>query len=351
MLLKLTIENAFSIKKLELDFTKARYAYRSDMIYNDTIVNPIVLYGYNGSGKSSLFKAMAFLASFFLEGDNYPLEINYLLEQQAVKEKQSNYLFSSFKLTFKIANLVYNYNLLYNHEFIKEELDENNKHLLVRINDIYTTYLYHEEMNKVKNPNKSVLLELSSIMPLVYDFLSNISVVLDNRINTVAKVLANHNLYDLFLEHQKDIVDILKDFPLIPSFEIVKKNFKYELKFENNYLPVTYLSKGSFNICLILSLLLTSPSNSLLFIDDLDSNLHPFILERIIKLANEKEIQLIFSSHNTHIMQLLRPDQIYFASFSNLASSYKRLSDLKENIREINNIEKMYLSYVFLKEE
>ena len=58
-------------------------------------------------------------------------------------------------------------------------------------------------------------------------------------------------------------------------------------------------------------------------------------------------MQLVFSSHNTFILQMLRPDQIYFAKWEKGFSSFSRLSKIYPNIREINNIEKMYLSSVF----
>jgi hypothetical protein len=46
-------------------------------------------------------------------------------------------------------------------------------------------------------------------------------------------------------------------------------------------------------------------------------------------------------------MQEFRPDQIYFSRWKNGDSYYCRLSNIYDNIREINNIEKMYLSNTF----
>ncbi len=348
MLLNLKLSNVFSIKEVEINFIKGRYVYKNEMVYNNTIVNPLALYGYNGSGKSSLFKAMAFLSSFFLEGDNYPLEINYLLEQEAKAKKEANYLISQFELTFKLANDIYNYHLSYgDYKVIKETLSKNNINLFERLDNKYMLHLYYDNLNEVKLKDKSLLIEIKDKFIDVYDYLTNINVILDNRINTVAKTLVNNNIYDLFIKYQAEIKAVFNDFLLFSDYEIVKKDYKYQMKYDAFYLPITYLSKGTFNIYLILSLLLASPKDSLLLIDDLDTNIHPFILDKIIALANEKQIQLIFSSHNTHLMQLFRPDQIYLASFNNYSSYYKRLSEYKENIREINNIEKMYLADVF----
>ena len=43
----------------------------------------------------------------------------------------------------------------------------------------------------------------------------------------------------------------------------------------------------------------------------------------------------------------MRPDQVYFAKWAKGFSNYYRLSKIYPNIREINNIEKMYLSSTF----
>ena len=80
---------------------------------------------------------------------------------------------------------------------------------------------------------------------------------------------------------------------------------------------------------------------------EIEDALHPLTIVDFLKVARERNIQLIFSSHNTYILQLLRPDQIFFANWKEGYSSYKRLSEIYPNIREINNIEKMYLSHLF----
>lgn len=348
MLLSLELENVFSIKKIKLDFVKARYTYKQDMIYNDLAINPLAIYGFNGSGKSSLFKAMAFLSSFWQKGPNMELEHNYLLEQQLLKEKNSEpYLLSKFSLKFKLENNIYLYNLVIcDKEVAKEELIENEFKLFERIGNKYLLSIYNNSYNETKLKDKSLFLELNDFN-LVYDYLKDINVVLDDRISSQTNVLKNKNIYDLFYKYQKEINDLLSDIPGSNNFSITKENFNYQLIYNNNYLTIDKMSKGLFNINMLFSLILASPRGSLLFVDDLDSNLHPFVLNKILTLIKEKDIQLIFSSHNTHLMQYLRPDQIYLVGFNGVYSSYKRLSEMKDSIREINNIEKMYLAYAF----
>ena len=84
-----------------------------------------------------------------------------------------------------------------------------------------------------------------------------------------------------------------------------------------------------------------------MFIDEIEQALHPSTIMSFIEVARSRRIQLIFSSHNTHILQKLRPDQIFFANWKDGFSSYKKLSEIYPNIREVNNIERMYLSTMF----
>ncbi len=344
MLLKIELENVFSIKKMTLNLTKGRYLYKSNMVY-DQVVNPLVIYGHNGSGKSSFFKAMAFFRSFISKGDNYPLEYNLLEASKAIKRHNSEYLLSKFEFDFKFNNKICSYILVMREdEVVSEEIFLGNEVLIYRTGEEYFINLYNKTNLKVKNKSKSVLLEHKNDFRELYDYLSNFSVVLDNRMNTISNIFEETKVYDLFIEYQNEIAKIYHELPFIPSFEIVKKNNEYLLKIGGEYLPINYMSKGSFNAYLIMSLILATPSNSVLFIDDLDTNIHPFVLEKMISLVIDKRIQLIFSSHNTHLMTIFRPDQIYFARLVDTSSIFKRLSDFKENIREINNIEKMFLS-------
>ena len=107
------------------------------------------------------------------------------------------------------------------------------------------------------------------------------------------------------------------------------------------------MSDGMFNNSFFLSTIINLPKNSVFIIDEIENALHPLTIMDFINIAKEKNIQLIFSSHNTYILQKLRPDQVFFANWSEGFSTYKKLSDIYPNIREVNNIEKMYLSSLF----
>jgi AAA15 family ATPase/GTPase len=78
----------------------------------------------------------------------------------------------------------------------------------------------------------------------------------------------------------------------------------------------------------------TLSKGSVMIMDELDNNMHPFMADLIIKLFNDPRInkvnaQLIFSTHNINLMspELLRRDQIWFAEKQQGASRFFSLDD------------------------
>ncbi|MFM9949361.1 MAG: AAA family ATPase [Saprospiraceae bacterium] len=91
----------------------------------------------------------------------------------------------------------------------------------------------------------------------------------------------------------------------------------------------------------------------ILFIDELDSKIHPNLVEHIVSLFNSKitnpnNAQLIFNTHNTNLLRsgLFRRDQIWFVEKDRLgAASLYSLSSFKtdEGGRKTDNFEENYL--------
>ena len=121
----------------------------------------------------------------------------------------------------------------------------------------------------------------------------------------------------------------------------------YGEKKDELIIPKILMSSKMIGQSQLLTLLLLMNEDNLLVVDELDRSLHPLVVKEFIKETMNRKVQVIFSSHNTHFLQYLRPDQIFFAKWKNNISKFNRLSDINENIREVNNIEKMYLSGLF----
>lgn len=91
--------------------------------------------------------------------------------------------------------------------------------------------------------------------------------------------------------------------------------------------------------------------SGLIILDELDSNFHPSLLIRLINLFNDPEVnkanvQLLFTSHDTNLMNpsLMRRDQFYFAEKdSNEGTRFYSLADLK-GIRNDADFAKQYLA-------
>ena len=79
-------------------------------------------------------------------------------------------------------------------------------------------------------------------------------------------------------------------------------------------------------------------TGGVMILDELESSMHPFMAELVIKLFNDPRVnlkngQLIFSTHNVHLMtsELFRRDQIWFAEKKDGVSRYFSLDDFEKN--------------------
>jgi uncharacterized protein len=88
-----------------------------------------------------------------------------------------------------------------------------------------------------------------------------------------------------------------------------------------------------------------------IILDEIDRNLHPFLVIKLVNLFNDKSInksnsQLLFTSHDTNLMSplIMRRDQFYFAEKNELDSTrIYSLADLN-GIRNDADFAKQYLA-------
>lgn len=353
MLTNLKIKNAYSIGEMNMSFVKGKFGYKKEMISNE-IINPLAIYGNNGSGKSSVVNALNDLLNLLI-GDKdkfYPFIANFTNKGED----------SLIELTFKLEESEYKY--LVETSFaksciVREYLSINNGMLFSRNEERIIVedkeYLIEDGLLLALRNLYSRLDELDSSkdsIRVAYNYLTNLTIIKGDNESYNSKLCNFKSIDDLMILNSDEIKRTLsrfKDFPLYDFFienEATYLNV-YKEKSEKIKLPGFLISDGMLAISKILALMINLDSNSILVIDGIEKNLHPSAILQLIKEAQRREIQLIFTSHNTSLMQELRPDQIYFARWKNGVSYYFRLSNIYENIREINNIEKMYLSNTF----
>ncbi|MFA5698918.1 MAG: AAA family ATPase [Sphaerochaeta sp.] len=96
-----------------------------------------------------------------------------------------------------------------------------------------------------------------------------------------------------------------------------------EVAFEHNGFPGIYFSlkeesAGTQRLLDLLTILLASEEGSVFVIDELDRSLHPQLtvhfVKNFLRLAKQKNIQLIITTHESHLLDLtvLRQDEIWF---------------------------------------
>lgn len=375
MLNRLIIKNVYSISSCEIDFTKDKYKYLEDNINGD-IVNPVAIYGHNGSGKSSILKAISQLIRLMVEPATIlsPFVVNNFLfdKYTTSKKKDISNVTGSIELYFDLNNTNYNYFIsTTSFDGIKfEYLKKDNEIIFERKEK---NYIYNGKSQIADNSSPLVptLRRLASseindeTIQKVYSYISSFTVVnlpdMSSQHGFVtSKIFNNINYMDLLVNKADEVKEILKDYNEFPIYNISKQEMKdprmmnqtrYFIEIEGDdfkgTLPFEFISGGMKNQSALLSILLSMPENSVLFIDEVEQALHPSAIRSFIEVIKKRNVQVFFSSHNTNILQILRPDQVYFANWSKGYSNYSRLSKIYPNIREINNIEKMYLSSLF----
>lgn len=379
MLKKIFIENINSIGKCEIDFEKGNYTYLPNRVTGD-VVNPIAIYGHNGSGKSSFIDAIAHFV-FLL---NAPLDVlqpfivnNINFENFRKKSKETStsdaLVTSLIQFEFELEQNKFLYHLEISRVTgIKQEFLRKNDNYV--FNRIGLRLSYKGKDTLIDKESSPLLLSLRSLssknsddsdLNCAFTFLNSFVVMKADRVNAGGFIIGNifsesKSINDLLISQTDKVKEIFKKNEDFPLFTIHKKEGPTNFSVNNQYfieiedkdgfktkLPYSMISSGMRNAVILVTTILSLTQNSVLYVDEIESALHPSAIKLIIDLVSEKQIQLVFSSHNTNLLQYLRPDQIYFAKWEKGFSSLYRLSKLYPNIRQVNNIEKMYLSKLF----
>ncbi len=404
MLIEVSIENYRSLKdKVTLSFIADGYDSKPDNIFEKSVansktirlLNTIMIFGANGSGKSniirSIFELLQMLEKPRYSGDKLSFYFPFLFNSETIDkpvEVQLKFINSE--------NIVYQYTVAFNKvEIKKEELlywpngkeacafvreidnSEENIHIL-RIGQ-----LAQEDQEKVKVYSNSFgLAHFSSLSPnrvILSAFESLMKIKVINTLNDRHRKIEMNEVGDLLLtneQFEKKINSLLRYADLnIEKINSEKINNKDEdplsLKYRINSFHKFYISKEDSNTFstipitdessgtqTILSLghriIETLERGGVLVIDEIETSLHPLLCIAMIsifknKKLNPKMAQLLFSTHDTNLMDhtLFRRDQIYFTS-KNKRGETKLYSMVDfPDLRESNVYEKWYLAGKF----
>lgn len=362
-------EQVFSLEAMNRQEPSLDY-FNIAQIGSQRILKSAAIYGHNSYGKSNLFKAVGKMLQIIklCINSDYIIEVdNFKLDNFSINEP------TMFEITFVQNEITYRYGFEILKNLVTKEWLYKTKKREVKIferknqknNSIELSSKY-KKIEKYKEFTKESELFLSSMeknnisgeIRDVYNFLvNNIKVFsAEDMVSTITSemvinktvslpqiisALKNADLGISNLEIKKEeqnleevpefiksivkfgVKDKISDGKIYSTYENIKHNIFSkdgknigEINFELNENE----SEGTKKLYSVIGPILNSINKGqVLFIDELDSKLHHFIVKYIVELFNNNDInlknaQLIFNTHDFYLLkeEIFRRDQIYF---------------------------------------
>ena len=368
---------------------------------NQRFVPTIALYGANASGKSNIIQAFSAFKDILTKGLK-PQSFN-------PNKLHAEFTSTSFALEFYLEEIAYVYYLEYDQRKILSEILTVNGNMLYAItpkgqqfipiaSEVYTTTklkeVFHVEcLDDKENQNKSFLTVLGQGFTGLSEAVSSAFVYISKRMDVYSTIrpsfsscldrLSNSANQRKLEEAFDRIVSILKKLDIdIARMEHSRDNL-IDKNYFSNFIPITIPPRSnmpyeysdtihSYHIdsqgneiefdfeeesegtkrlsCLIGMLLFALEQGNVVIIDELALSLHPLLTSELVKLFkdkryNTKSAQLVFTTHNTDILDndLLRISEIGIINKTlKSGSTIKRVSDFK-GVRNVTNFRKQYL--------
>lgn len=371
MLVKLSMKNFKSfVERTEIDLIATGYEILSkENKTSDNILKGAIFVGGNATGKTNIIRAIRFLLELLV----WQTDVNLFEYKSFYSDLKKN---MELEYEFKIKDSYIKYLIeTDNNTIIKEKLVQDEKEILVRINNNseYTNKegkkMQIENVQKNQSALRAVYFENrfidNDILQEWFEFLKD-SVYIDQA-NKFVLCANQEKLTRNYFENngKEEFNDFLKSINYNQTVDYVSeyKNKAMQFYFQNRKeiivlrddmnvgLPIALESLGNQTLVEVLPQILQAvKKNCMVIIDEFSSAFHNQLEEKIIKYFMEKSnrSQMFIVSHSTNLLTntLLRPDQIYTVDYiSGKGSKLYRVSDSKP--REAQNLEKMYLSGVF----
>lgn len=337
------------------------YSFKKGLVENK-IVKKAVVFGANGSGKSSLCTALVDITAHLLdaEKDNIPNHIyTYVGNDQA---------FAEFTYTFQFGKdeVVYKYMKINLTELLFEAIQVNGKLMLIH-------NFVEEKDNFIKIPGAENLRthglqkQLSVVKYIYNNTIQDENSVITKMMNFVGGMLYFRSLkdankyigYKIGGEKLKDIIlnngrledfnafinDMGLNYTLVP-LKLMSGATDIGAKFENDKVVLfeSIASSGTMTLMLFYCWFIEFQNLTFLVIDEFDAYYHYETSQKILELIHSFEnMQSMVTTHTVSLLKtnLTRPD----CSFIIDKEGIKNLSTrANKELREAHNIEKLYRS-------
>ena len=349
-------------QKTRINFKATKYESLKDSNTKYGCIKTALFYGQNGSGKTSILKAISSLIEMIFRDVKFaPTNICSFSKRKE----------STIKYGFLIDGneIEYSFTININSDIKEEQLFVNKEEVFLRIGtSAKTVFISNCEPQDIDS--KVLFLKALkfrygfkelAVLDKWFNFLKN-SIIVDEKTNIFK--------YSPEITNDSDIFNFLNnegDKKINEFFEA--QGIPYELisekvnvfgqtqlfvslknKVVDNKIGIHLESYGNrILLNYLIHILAVEKSGGMILFDEFGGGLHNKLNELLLRYMNKNlnNVQTFICTHETNLMKtvLTRPDQIYLVDFSQDGSFIKRASDF--NPREAQNIEKMYLAGVF----
>jgi len=388
MLVQFEVNNFASIKDtVTFSLNAGNKDTHSFPVRKYNLLQSVVLYGANASGKSNLLKAMNMMASLVLNKHKVSSSVDQLEHQPFLLNSETETASTSFEMVFIVDEIIYRYGFEYDSKTVYAEwlfADEKGTEAKLFYRDMDDKfYVNPTKFKEGKGLEERTLdnhlflwkcdSENGKISKKIIKWFFQLNMIdgLDNRGKNATNKLDDKSFKKNILELVKiadlgilDIEtkedDIFGDMFLDTIFDDTKETITIHRKFDKDN---TLIGNVEFNLtkneslgtrkffAISAPILDTLEHGKVLIIDELDASLHPLLTMHLIKMFHNKELnkknaQLIFATHDTNLLQddLLCRDQVWFAEKDKYgATDIYSLLEYKVKTRKDSNKEKLYL--------
>jgi AAA15 family ATPase/GTPase len=327
----------------------------------------LCLKGTNSSGKTNAIKVLSFLSHFCRNSFEQKPDTEILFDTFFNNTNQSEYF-----IDFKVGDIEYSYeavltkkNVLSEKIYKKEQgktLVLHRKNSIIEKNSLFNSRQEFPLRNNASIISTAHQYEIEEFIP-IYNFFDSI-ICNVSYLGLSSLKYNNSQLAEIYSKNAEMLHFVRKE---LARFDTGVNDVKIESYINENkvkiYFPVFSQKTDLTNENNLLFDVQSSGTKSLyhtlyfyfvtlnkggvLCLDEFDINLHPDILPHLIELfldkrINKKNAQLIFSTHNTEIIDMMGKYRTYFFNKENGESYCYRLDELNgkilSNDRQISSL-------------